>query len=252
MNTTYHLMIQMNRWDGNMESLKVIIKTREDDEEIVKEYEYTGDLNIPVTTLLEKINYTIDTKIHYSSSCLQGLCGSCAMLINGWPKLACETFVDELVMTKYFHKITIEPLSKFPIIKDLVVDRTVLYDNMKKAEQWLDDDAKINPDNIAFEYEVSQCLMCGCCLESCPHYNVEDDFMGVILPVSSSKITSQEISEDKLDFHKRMYEKHFYKNCVKSLVCEDVCPMGIATQRAISRMNSLSVRHIYHLFKEEE
>lgn len=235
-----------------MDSLKVIIKTHENDEEIIKEYEYTGELNIPVTTLLEKINHSYDTKIHYSSSCLQGLCGSCAMIINGWPKLACKTFVNELVMTKHFHKITIEPLTKFPVIKDLIVDRTVLYDNMKKAQQWLCDDAKINPDNIQFEYEVSQCLMCGCCLESCPNYNGEDDFMGVILPVSSSKITSQETGKDKLDKHKRIYRKHFYNNCVKSLVCEDVCPMKIPTQRAISKMNKKSVWHIYHLFKQDK
>ncbi len=235
-----------------MDSLKVIIKTRENDEEIIKEYEYNGELNIPVTTLLEKINHNYDTKIHYSSSCLQGLCGSCAMIINGWPKLACKTFVNELVMTKHFHKITIEPLTKFPVIKDLIVDRTVLYDNMKRAQQWLDDDAKINPDNILFEYEVSQCLMCGCCLESCPNYNGEDDFMGVILPVSSSKITSQETGKDKLDKHKRIYKKHFYNNCVKSLVCEDVCPMQIPTQRAISKMNKKSVWHIYHLLKQEK
>lgn len=235
-----------------MDSLKVIIKTHENDEEIIKEYEYNGELNIPVTTLLEKINHSYDTKIHYSSSCLQGLCGSCAMIINGWPKLACKTFVNELVMTKHFHKITIEPLTKFPVIKDLIVDRTVLYDNMKRAQQWLDDHAKINPDNIQFEYEVSQCLMCGCCLESCPNYNGEDDFMGVILPVSSSKITSQETGKDKLDKHKRIYKKHFYNNCVKSLVCEDVCPMQIPTQRAISKMNKKSVWHIYHLFKQDK
>jgi len=252
MNTEYHLMIRMKRWDGNMETLKVIIKTFEDGQDVVREFEYTGELNIPVTALLDEINYRYDTKIHYSSSCLQELCGSCAMLINGWPKLACKTFLNELVMTKHFHRITIEPLTKFPVIKDLIIDRSILYENMKKAHQWLDDDAKINPDNIQFEYEVSQCLMCGCCLESCPNYNVEEDFMGVILPVSSSKITAQETNEDMLKKHKQIYKKHFYNNCVKSLVCEDVCPMNIPTQRAISKMNKKSIWYIYHLFKQDK
>ncbi len=233
-----------------METLKVIIKTRENDEEIIREFEYADDLNIPVTTLLERINHTHDTKIHYSSSCLQGLCGSCAMLINGWPKLACKTFVNEEVMTKYFHQITIEPLSKFPIVKDLIIDRSKIYENMKKAQQWLDENAKINPDNIQFEYEVSQCLMCGCCLESCPNYNGEDNFIGVILPVSSSKVTAQETSKEKLKLHRQIHKKHFYNNCVKSLVCEDVCPMEIPTQRAISRMNQTSVWSIYHLLNK--
>ena len=110
-----------------METLKITIITQENGEEVIKEFEYTGNLNIPVTTLLEKVNHSNNTKIHYSSSCLQGLCGSCAMLINGWPKLACKTFVNEEVMTKYFHKITIEPLSKFPVIKDLIIDLSCAY-----------------------------------------------------------------------------------------------------------------------------
>ena len=232
-----------------METIVVIIKTHDDGKEVVREFEYTGCLNIPVTTLLEKINHNYDTKIHYSFSCLQGLCGSCAMLINGWPKLACKTFVNELPMTKYFHKITIEPLSKFPIIKDLMVDRSKLYDNMKEAQQWLDEKAKINYDNIDFEYELSECLMCGCCLEACPNYTGENLFMGAVLPVSSAKITAQ-TSNEKIKIHRQKYKKHFYNNCVKSLVCQDVCPMKIPTQRAISYMNKNSIWHIYHLFKK--
>jgi len=235
-----------------METLKVTIITQENGEEVIKEYEYTGNLNIPVTTLLEKVNHSNNTKIHYSSSCLQGLCGSCAMLINGWPKLACKTFVNEEVMTKYFHKITIEPLSKFPVIKDLIIDRSKIYENMKEAQQWLDENAKINPEHIPFEYEVSQCLMCGCCLESCPNYNGEDNFMGVVLPVSSSKITAQETSDEKIKQHKQIHKKHFYNGCVKSLVCQDVCPMEIPTQRAISQMNYKSVWHLFHLFNRQE
>ena len=74
-----------------MESITVIIKTSEG----MKEYVYEGNLNIPVTTLLERINVKNDIKIHYSSSCLQGLCGSCSMIINGLPRLACKTFVNE-------------------------------------------------------------------------------------------------------------------------------------------------------------
>ena len=232
-----------------VETITVIIKTHDDGREVVREFEYTGNLNIPVTTLLEKININYDTKIHYSSSCLQGLCGSCAMLINGWPKLACKTFVNELPMTKYFHKITLEPLSKFPIIKDLMVDRSKLYESMKETQQWLDEKAKINYDNIDFEYELSECLMCGCCLEACPNYTGENPFMGAVLPVSSAKITAQ-TSNEKLKFHRQKYRKHFYNNCVKSLVCQDVCPMEIPTQRAISYMNKNSIWHIYHLFKK--
>jgi succinate dehydrogenase / fumarate reductase iron-sulfur subunit len=170
------------------------------------------------------------------------------MLINGWPRLACKTFVNDLIKNKT-NTIIIEPLSKFPIVNDLIIDRELMYDNIKKAQQWLEEDANINNDNLEFEYEVSQCLMCGCCLEACPNYNGEDEYYGTILPVSSSKISKQETDTDKLKFLKENYKKHFYNSCVKSLVCEDVCPMNIQTQRAISIMNRYSVWKFHKLLK---
>ncbi|WP_346662033.1 2Fe-2S iron-sulfur cluster-binding protein [uncultured Methanobrevibacter sp.] len=108
-----------------MESITVIIKTSKG----MKEYTYEGNLNIPVTTLLERINVKHDIKIHYSSSCLQGLCGSCSMIINGLPKLACKTFVNEEATTKKMHKITIEPLSKFQCLKTLKIPANGLKKN---------------------------------------------------------------------------------------------------------------------------
>lgn len=223
-----------------MKSITVYIKTSEG----VKEFTYKGKLNIPVTSLLERINVENDIKIHYSSSCLQGLCGSCAMIINGVPKLACKTFVNEKTDT-----ITIEPLSKFPTVKDLICDRQSMFENIKNAHMWLEEEAQINNDNLEFEYEVSQCLMCGCCLEACPNYNNDDEYYGAVLPVMSSKITSQESDGDKLKFLKENYNTHFYNTCVKSLACEDVCPMNIQTQRAISIMNRYSVWKLRKLFK---
>lgn len=233
-----------------MKKLDVIIKTIENGEEKTSKYEYDGDLNIPVTTLLEKINYDYDKKIHYSSSCLQGLCGSCTMLINGWPKLACKTFINEEITTKYYNKITIEPLSKFPVIKDLIIDRTQLYENMKESQQWLESEAKINLENLEFEYELSQCIMCGCCLEACPNYTHDNKHYGVILPVSQAKISKQETNKQQLDFHEKNYNKHFFNHCVKSLVCEDVCPMNIKTQRAISVMNHENVWKIREIIEK--
>lgn len=229
-----------------MESITVIIKTSKG----MKEYTYEGNLNIPVTTLLERINVKHDIKIHYSSSCLQGLCGSCSMIINGLPKLACKTFVNEEATTKKMHKITIEPLSKFHVVNDLVVDRTSMFENIKNSRQWLEEESRINQDNLEFEYEASQCLMCGCCLEACPNYTGEDNYYGAILPVTSSKISKQESDMDKLKFLKENYSNHFYNDCVKSLACENVCPMNIQTQRAISIMNRHSIWKFHKLLKK--
>ena len=205
-------------------------------------FDYEGDLNIPVTTLLERLDYPIE----YSCSCLQGLCGSCAMVINAQPKLACKTFLNrELMVTKY-GTITIEPLSKFPVIKDLKVDRSVLHKAMMDCEQWLESTAETDNNDLDFEYEMSMCLMCGCCSEACPNYEM-GDFVGTHVAVSSSKLVSQETDLNHLKSIENNYKEKFFPHCLKSLACEDVCPMKIPTQRAISRMNRKSVWRLWQL-----
>ena len=77
-------------------------------------FDYDGDINISVITLLERLDWPIE----YSCSCLQGICGACAMVINSEPKLACKTFLNEEKMVTQYDQITIEPLSKFPLIKE--------------------------------------------------------------------------------------------------------------------------------------
>lgn len=206
-----------------------------------KEFKYSGDLNIPVTVLLDEIG-----GITYQCSCLQGLCGACAMVINSQPKLACQTFLKDEIMVREYGIITIEPLSKFPVVKDLKVDMSRLHDDLIECEQWLESDSKINQDDIDFEYEMSMCLMCGCCLEACPNYG-KDDFAGAPIAVSASKIISQENDSSHLKDLKSRYEDRFFSHCVKSIACEDVCPMGIATQRAISKMNKKAVWKIWQL-----
>lgn len=222
--------------------MKVKIKVGDD----YQEFQYDGDLNITVTSLLEKLGNPVE----YSCSCLQGICGACAMVINGEPKLACQTFLINEQIVKEYDVITIEPLSKFPLIKDLKVDRSILYDSMKKSNVWLESDAKINENDLDFEYEMSLCLMCGCCCEACPNYDL-GDFVGAHIPVSASKLINQEKDSKHVKEIKRSYKKGFYNHCVKSLACEDSCPAGISTQRAISRMNKRSVWRIRELLHHD-
>src|SRR5256714_7830898 len=71
------------------------------------------------------------TPIAYDSNCLEEVCGSCAMLINGRARMACSALVDQLD-----HPIRLEPFSKFPVIRDLQVDRSVLFENLKRVQAW--------------------------------------------------------------------------------------------------------------------
>ena len=222
---------------------EITVKIKIDGE--FKKFSYNGDLNISVTTLLEKLG-----GIEYSCSCFQGLCGFCAMVINSQPKLACQTFLSDEIMSHEYELITIEPLSKFPVINDLKVDKSKIYDDLMECEQWLESDSKINCDDIDFEYEMSLCLMCGCCVEACPNYD-GNDFVGTPIAVSASKLISQEMDSNHLKTLKKKYDEKFYPHCVKSIACEDVCPMKIQTQRAISKMNKKAVWKIWQLLDRD-
>src|SRR5260370_35141326 len=72
------------------------------------------------------------TPITYDTNCPEELCGSCAMLINGRARLACSALLDHLD-----HPIKLEPFSKFPVVRDLTVDRSVLFENLKKVKAWV-------------------------------------------------------------------------------------------------------------------
>lgn len=222
--------------------MKVKVKIDED----YRIFDYDGDLNISVITLLERL----DPPVEYSCSCLQGICGACAMVINSVPRLACKTFLNEETEVTENGMITIEPLSKFPPVNDLKVDRSALFDAMTDCELWLENDSEYNPEDLDFEYEMSLCLMCGCCTEVCPNYKL-GDFVGAQAAVSASKLINQESDKEHLKSMKKKYKKRFFSHCVKSISCEDVCPMEIPTQRAISRMNRKSVWRIWQLLNRD-
>ena len=214
--------------------VSILRKKKNEDRQYWETFQYSGELNIPVTTLLERINqqekikniYGVETEpIHYSCSCQQGLCGSCAFVVNDRPGLGCQVFCNESADRN--HEIIIQPLSKFPVIHDLEVDRSEIFETMKTMKLWLNSKAKISQKRVFFEYEVSQCLMCGCCLEVCPNYKKRDLFAGIPVAVNAAKYVGQEEDKEHSRIMKKAYQKKFYKGCVKSFACEKICPTGI-------------------------
>ena len=202
-------------------------------------FNYDGAGRVTVSAVLDALNYTDDLfdingnsapRIRWDCSCMQSVCGGCAMVINGKPRLACATYIDELKEKQ----LTLEPLSKFPVIADLVVDRSVIYENLNKAKAYLESNAKSNKTHHEQQYSVAKCLKCGLCLEVCPNYG-GGEFFGAILANESYLLTSQ-VEDKDLPIIKE-YKKHFSKGCSKALSCQSVCPMKIKTLTSILRMN---------------
>jgi succinate dehydrogenase / fumarate reductase iron-sulfur subunit len=180
------------------------------------------------------------TPITYDSNCLEEVCGSCAMLINGRARMACSALVDKLDQP-----ITLEPLKKFPVIRDLAVDRSVLFENLKRVKAWIPIDGtydlgpgpRQSPADQEQAYPYSRCISCCCCMEVCPQFNETTGFVGAAtigqVRLFNTHPTGQMQKPERL--HALMgdggiHECGFAQNCV------EICPKEIPLTTAIAEV----------------
>lgn len=205
----------------------------------IQEFLYEGEKDVSIAHVLDRLNYDDDLfdregnparRIRWSCSCMQKICGACAMVINGMPALACDTFLNELKKDV----VTLAPLSKFPVVSDLIVDRSKITESLLEAK--LFDERITGPEKEhEHKYLISKCLKCGICLELCPNFTGRGDFYGAIMANDSFLIYADNGSRKKEI--KDSYKKHFEKGCSKALSCMAGCPMKIKTLSSIGFMN---------------
>ena len=143
---------------------------------------YERDMN--VISALQKIAAQAETvdgqqvaPVCWDSNCLEEVCGACTMLVNGRTRQACTALIDKL-MEDCPGEIELRPMSKFPVIRDLVVDRSRLFRALTKVKAWVPVDGYLDRgqgpqrsmDEQHQSYPLSECMSCGCCLEACPQY----------------------------------------------------------------------------------
>lgn len=175
--------------------------------------------------------------IEWECSCLQKRCGACAMRINGKPRLACDAFLEEFKEKD----ITLEPLRKFPCVKDLRVDRSVMRQALADMRLYRNGSDTAS-ENEADMYDASRCLQCGICLEVCPNYVAGGDFYGTAAAVPYYRKLSERAKEksgEKETFS--LYGRHIYEGCAKSLSCHDICPAGIDTERLLVKNSRAAI-----------
>lgn len=115
--------------------------------------------------------------VAYDANCLEEVCGACTMLINGRVRQACSALVDRLLADGE-QAIELRPMSKFPVVRDLVVDRRRLFRALEKLQCWIPVDGyfdrgpgpRQSPEQQQIAYPLSECISCGCCLDACPQY----------------------------------------------------------------------------------
>ncbi len=220
-------------------TLKILRRESPDAQPVWKEYGLeTEEENATVATALSLINKELpaEEKIMWDCSCLQKKCGACAMVIDGRPGLACDTRLRECGGPV----IRVEPLRKFPVVRDLVVDRSILYRNLETIGSWLQTGTRAREQKNDLLYEASRCLQCGCCLEVCPNFYPGGKFFGMASMVPVSRLLEELPKEQREELRKK-YQKHVYGGCGKSLACRNICPAGIDIERLLVNSNAVSL-----------
>lgn len=186
----------------------------------------------------------------WEAACLEEVCGSCTMNINGRIRQACTALVDEVgqIEGETVH-VTLEPMKKFPLIRDLIVDRGRMFQALIKVKGWVPIDGSYDMGPAAqqddhvrkLRYKLSQCMTCGCCLEACPQVNEKTAFVGPqaigqALLFNSHPI-GQVLETDRLDY---LTTEEGLTNCGNAQNCVKVCPKGVPLTQAIAELNRAS------------
>ncbi len=192
----------------------------------------------PVTT-----DGTTTSPVNWDAACLEEVCGSCTVVINGRARQACSALVHEL--SPNGETIVIEPMTKFPRVRDLVVDRQPMFDALKKVKAWIhiDGSHQLGPGPRVAQadqevmYPLSRCMTCGCCVEACPNYNDRSPFMGPQV-ISLTRLYNMHPS-GKMQAGARLdaiMGEGGISDCGKAQNCVQVCPKQIPLTESISVM----------------
>lgn len=222
---------------------------------------------------------TPTTPVVYDSNCLEEVCGACTMRINGRTRQACSALVDKLEPTYVRERgrrdhalfdrvdystqlpmhpreagaahepITLEPLSKFPLVRDLLVDRSRLFNDLKRTKCWVPIDGTydlgpgpgVSNELQEERYVLSRCISCASCLEACPQYTPVNHFVGAAI-FSQVKLfnihpTGKALKDERLDV---MMGEGGIGDCSKAGNCVVVCPKEIPNLESIATIGRQS------------
>ena len=179
-------------------------------------------------------------------NCLEQVCGICTMIINGRARQSCSALIDNLEQP-----IKLEPMSKFPNIRDLIVDRSQMFDHLRRVHAWIELDGtydlgpgpRMDQDEVMERYAYSRCMTCGCCLEACPQYE-GDNYIGP-QAIAQVRLFNMHPSGamNRTERLEGIMGEDGITNCGNAQNCVKACPMNIPLTRAIYEENRETVIH---------
>ena len=206
-----------------------------------QKYEITYQDNWVVLDALNYIKDEIDSTLSFRWSCRMGICGSCGMMVNGEPKLTCESFVRDYDT----ETIKIEPLAHFPVIRDVVINMDDFMEKLPTVSPWLIPEEELpiedgeflqTPAQVAHYNRFSMCINCMLCYSACPVYGLDSSFTGpAALALAErynldSRYSGMGARADVITAHEGIWE------CTYVGECTEVCPKGVDPAGAIQML----------------
>jgi succinate dehydrogenase / fumarate reductase iron-sulfur subunit len=183
----------------------------------------------------------------WDQACLEEVCGSCTMLINGRVRQSCSALIDKVApLVGNTRKLHLGPMTKFPVVRDLAVDRSRMFENLKKIQGWIPIDGtydlgpgpRLSQKEQELAYDFSRCMTCGSCLEACPQVNERSNFIGPAaigqVRLFNSHPTGKMNAGERLD---ALAGPDGIASCGNAQNCVQVCPKEIPLTRAIAEMH---------------
>ena len=198
------------------------------------------------------------TPVVWDAGCLEEVCGACTMVINGQVRQSCSCLIDEYAPGDG-DEITLEPVTKFPVVRDLWADRQRLFHALKRIKAWVPIDGTYDlgpgpqesPQKQQVRYALSECMSCGCCLEACPQYLREEDadqwdtsFIGAHA-ISQARLfnmheTGSELKGERLE---ALSGPGGVSDCGNAQNCVKVCPKHIPLTDSIGAIGRSTTIH---------
>ncbi len=209
----------------------------EDPGEHFQNYVVASRPRMTVLDALTTIQSEQDSSLGFRYSCRVGMCGTCALRVNGRPRWACRTRLEDLR-----GKITLEPLANFPVLRDLAVDMNPFFAGMKRARGWAEPtlDASATPARIPPEGKERdriephiECITCGICYSACTIVGHEPGFLG---PAALNRAYTLVCDSRDAAGEERLTEvagEHGIWRCHSQFNCMEACPKGINPTAAI-------------------
>ena len=210
-----------------------------EEEPTYQDYEVPYRTDWVVLDALNWIKDNLDGTLSYRWSCRMGVCGSCGMMVNGEPKLACAVFLKSY----YPDRIRVEPLKHFPVERDLIIQLDDFMTKLKKVKPWIireeesltEGEYLQSPQELARYKQFSMCINCMLCYAACPVVELEPDFLGPAAIALGQRYNLDSRDQGREERQNVLASQEAIWDCTFVGECTTVCPENVDPAGAIQQ-----------------